>query len=83
METNIYRLLQRHLDYMPVPFPETESGVEIRLLKRLFTEKEAALALCLNAIPEPVGKIFKRWKKTRYRRCHSICVSSQRYAGFL
>ena len=25
---------------MPIPFPETETGVEISLLKRLFDEKE-------------------------------------------
>ncbi len=29
MKPDVYRLLQRHLDKMPVPFPETSSGVEI------------------------------------------------------
>ncbi len=33
---DIYRELQRHLDEMPVGYPRTESGVEIRILKHLF-----------------------------------------------
>ena len=63
MEPDIYRQLQRHLDQMPVPFPETESGVEISLLKRLFDETEAEIALKLSAIPENLDRIFKRFKK--------------------
>ena len=62
MEANIYRQLQKHLDKMPVPFPETESGVEISLLKRLFNEEEAWIALQLSALPESVDKIHGRFK---------------------
>ncbi len=58
----IYRELQRRLDRMPVPFPATESGVEIRILKRLFTPEEARLALELSAIPEKLGAIHARVK---------------------
>ncbi len=56
----LYRELQRHLDRMPVPYPATESGVEIRILKQLFTPEEARLALCLSAIPEPLEAIHRR-----------------------
>jgi ferredoxin len=62
MESDIYRQLQRHLDNMPVPFPETESGVEISLLKHLFDEEEAMIALQLSAVPEPVDRIHHRFK---------------------
>jgi len=62
MEPDIYRQLQRHLDQMPVPFPETESGVEISLLKRLFDEREANIALKLSALPESLDRIFGRFK---------------------
>ncbi len=62
MEPDIYRQLQRHLDQMPVPFPETESGVEISLLKRLFDETEANIALKLSAFPESLDRIFGRFK---------------------
>jgi len=56
----IYRELQRHLDEMPVGYPPTESGVEIRILKHLFTPEEAALAKHLSVIPEPVSRIHSR-----------------------
>ena len=63
MEPDIYRKLQRHLDQSPVPFPETESGVEISLLKKLFDETEANIALKLSAIAEPIDRIFGRFKE--------------------
>ena len=59
----LYRALQRHLDRMPVPYPATESGVEIRILKQLFTPDEARLALCLSAIPETLGTIHRRMRR--------------------
>jgi len=48
---------------MPVPYPATESGVEIRILKRLFTPDEAKLVLCLSAIPETLGAIYRRTRR--------------------
>lgn len=59
-EDDVYRQLQRHLDRMPVPYPETESGVELRILKRLFSPEEARIALALGMIPEPLARIRKR-----------------------
>lgn len=60
MTHNIYERLADHLDNLPGGFPRTESGVEIRILKRLFTEEEASLALSLLMMPEPVERIAKR-----------------------
>ena len=40
-EDNIYRDLQKHMDKLSVGFPVTESGIEIRVLKHLFTPNEA------------------------------------------
>lgn len=60
--TDVYRELQRQLDRLPVPYPETESGVEIRILKRLFTPEEARAALWVSAFPEPIGTICRRAK---------------------
>ncbi len=62
-ERDLYRQLQRHLDKMPVGFPATESGVEIRILQRLFTPQDAHLALQLSAMPEPLAVIHKRVKR--------------------
>ena len=70
MAEDVYRRLQRHLDNMPVPFPETSSGVEIRFLKHLFDEEEAGIALKLSALPEPLDKIHGRFKKGEISRDH-------------
>src|ERR1035437_7728682 len=59
---SLYRRLQQHLDRMPVGFPATQSGVEVRILQRLFTPEEAEIALELSAIPEPASTIHKRFK---------------------
>ena len=48
---------------MPVGFPPSESGLDIRLLKHLFSPEEAEIALELSALPEPLEKIQKRLTK--------------------
>jgi NAD-dependent dihydropyrimidine dehydrogenase PreA subunit/DNA-binding Lrp family transcriptional regulator len=52
MEQEIYKKLAGHLDNLPGGFPPTESGVELRILKRLFTPEEANLAVHLTVFPE-------------------------------
>jgi Na+-translocating ferredoxin:NAD+ oxidoreductase RNF subunit RnfB len=49
---------------MAVGFPSTDSGVEIRLLKHLFTPEEAEVALHLSMVPESVERIYTRMKNT-------------------
>ena len=61
-----YRELQKHLDKMPVGYPATESGIEIKILKHLFSPEQAQIALKLNFIAEPLRRIFKRLKKVGY-----------------
>jgi len=63
-ELDIYGSLQKHLNKMPVGFPATDSGVEIRILKHLFTQEQAKLALYLDYQPKPLNKIFRKVKKT-------------------
>lgn len=60
----IYKELQEHLDKMPVGYPKTKSGVEIRLLRNLFTPDEALLAAKLNFFPTELKKIYHKLKKT-------------------
>jgi electron transport complex protein RnfB len=67
-QSDVYRRLQRHLDQMPVGFPATESGVELRLLRRLFTPEEAETALLLSALPESLERIHRRARKTAVTR---------------
>ncbi|MCB2186768.1 MAG: 4Fe-4S binding protein [Deltaproteobacteria bacterium] len=63
MPEDIYKKLARHLDELPGGYPPTESGVELRILQRLFTPEEAAAALCTTLIPEEAGVIARRLKK--------------------
>ena len=60
MEQEIYKRLANHLDNLPGGFPPTESGVELRILKRLFTPQEAQLALHLTLLPEEPRVIARR-----------------------
>ena len=60
MEIDLYRRLAKHLDDLPGGFPETKSGVELRILKRLFTPEDAELALSLTLIAEEAHVIAKR-----------------------
>jgi Na+-translocating ferredoxin:NAD+ oxidoreductase subunit B len=57
---DIYQRLAKHLDNLPGGFPSTESGVELRILKRLYTPDDAELALHLTLIPEKSCVIARR-----------------------
>ncbi len=62
MPENIYRKLAKHLDNLPGGFPSTDTGVELRILKRLFTPEEAEFALYLTLIPEESRVVARRAK---------------------
>ncbi|WDP86885.1 MAG: 4Fe-4S binding protein [Desulfobacter sp.] len=57
---DLFEQLANHLDTLPAGYPATESGVEIRILKRLFTPEEARITLGLTMMPEPVEPIAQR-----------------------
>jgi Na+-translocating ferredoxin:NAD+ oxidoreductase subunit B len=52
--------LREVLDQLPLGFPATPSGVEIKILKKLFTEEEARIAILLSPLPEEAGRICAR-----------------------
>ena len=60
MNMDVYKKLARHLDDLPGGYPPTESGVELRILKRLFSPDEAELALHLTLIPEEPRVVARR-----------------------
>ncbi|MFC1829347.1 4Fe-4S binding protein [Thermodesulfobacteriota bacterium] len=57
---DVYKRLAKHLDDLPAGFPATESGVELRILKRFFSPEEAEIAMGLSMRPEPASAIAKR-----------------------
>jgi ferredoxin len=60
MSDDVFRKLQERLHQMPGSFPPTKSGVEIRLLKKLFAPDEAELFLELTDDPEDPATISAR-----------------------
>ena len=60
MTENIYRNLREFLDKLPGGFPETPTGVEIKLLKKLFSPEQAELAVELRREPEECSAIAAR-----------------------
>lgn len=61
---DVYRRLAKKLDKLPHGFPATESGVELQILRKIFSDEDAAAALRLRPIPETAAKISGRLKKS-------------------
>ncbi|MBT8350042.1 MAG: 4Fe-4S binding protein [Deltaproteobacteria bacterium] len=58
----VYVKLQQHLDSQAVGFPATKSGVELKILKHIFTPQEAEIACFLNYRMEALETIYPRVK---------------------
>jgi len=58
--SDVYGRLRERLDDFASGFPTTGSGIEIKILKGLFTEDEAELFLKLSPISEAPGDVAKR-----------------------
>jgi NAD-dependent dihydropyrimidine dehydrogenase PreA subunit len=57
--TDPYRRLRERLDEMPVGYPASESGVEIKLLKEVFTPEQAQVAAHLDYKHKTVDEVFE------------------------
>jgi Na+-translocating ferredoxin:NAD+ oxidoreductase subunit B len=57
---DVYRKLAQRLDTIPNGFPATESGVELRMLAKIFTPEEARLASVMKLTREPAADIAAR-----------------------
>jgi len=60
VEDDVYIKLAKHLDNLPGGFPSTDSGIELSILRRLFTPEDANLALFLKLIAEEPRVIAHR-----------------------
>lgn len=60
MKPDVYERLAAHLDDLPGGFARTEGGVELRILRRLFTPEQAAIAVHLTVIPEEARVVARR-----------------------
>jgi electron transport complex protein RnfB len=59
-DDQVYVKLQKHLNHQAIGFPATKTGVEIRVLKHIFTPKEAEIATFLSYKFEPLESIYSR-----------------------
>ncbi len=57
---NVYKELARTLDRVPNGFPETKSGVELKILAKLFTPEQAEMATQLTLEPQNSKSIAKK-----------------------
>ena len=60
MNDNPYQRLAERLDALPNGFPPTEDGAELRLLAKLFTAEEAAIAADLRLALETPAELAAR-----------------------
>jgi len=60
MTDPIFRQLAQHLDAIPNGYPATNSGIELRLLEKLFSPDEARLACAMRLDAEPPAEIAAR-----------------------
>ena len=60
MTAKVYYDLREQLDQYSMGFPATESGVDLRILERLFSEEEAELYLSLSMMSETPDAIAQR-----------------------
>jgi electron transport complex protein RnfB len=61
--TDIYQRLAKRLDELPQGYPATDSGVELKILQKLFTPEDAEMALKMKALPETAEQIAERLGK--------------------
>lgn len=60
MSDEVYQRLREFLDRLPLGFPATASGVELKILERLFTPEEAEIAMLLSPLPEEAARVAER-----------------------
>lgn len=58
--SDVYVRLAKRLDELPPGFPPTESGVELKILRKIFSPEEAEMWLKLKPIPETAQAIAER-----------------------
>ena len=60
MSDTIFRQLQKRLDLYSMGFPATPSGIELKILRYLFFEEDAAMFLALSQAPETPESVASR-----------------------
>lgn len=78
MVDDVYEKLAQKLDACPSGFPRTESGIELKLLAKIFTPEEAAMANDLLLRPETVAQIAERTGRDPARTAELLGMMMQK-----
>ena len=57
---DVYKRLAKTLDGLPQGYPATDSGVELAILRKIFSPEDAAMALRLKPLPETAAMVARR-----------------------
>lgn len=57
---DVFKQLAERLDQLPHGYPVTDSGVELKILRKIFTPEDAEMALKLKYLPETADAIAER-----------------------
>ena len=60
---DVYKDLAQKLDGLPQGYPATESGIELKILQKIYSPEEAEMALKIRPIPETAEAIAQRLGK--------------------
>lgn len=88
--TDIYDRLAQFLDDLPAGFPRTDSGIELKILRKLFTPAEAEMFLHLTLLAEEprvvayrAGKSLEQTTRTLEGMEHKGLISGSHAEGKL
>lgn len=62
---DVYRRLATKLHELPNGFPPTESGVELKILRKIFSPEEAEMALKMRPLPETAEALAERLERSQ------------------
>jgi len=57
---DVYEKLAKKLDELPQGFPSTDTGVELKILRMIFSPEEAEMALLMTPAPETAEQVAAR-----------------------
>jgi Fe-S-cluster-containing hydrogenase component 2 len=86
--TDVYARLAEKLDSLPNGFPSTDTGIELRILQKIYSPEEAELTLKISPMPETVEQVAQRLgtpveeaQKTLDRMVHNGQIGSAKMKG--
>ena len=64
---DVYKRLAEKLDGLPQGYPATETGVELKILEKIYTPEEAEMALKIRPIPETAEVIAQKLRQAGFQ----------------